>query len=137
MTFEFCESTFGVYDDEAQGAARVRIISKAKLREFWKRHPETNGPLASWHQVVEHAEWSRPSDVRNTYRSADPVGDEFVVFDICNNAHRLVVRVDYGRSIVYVRGVYTHREYDRLDLQAEDERIQREKKQRRSERGGR
>ena len=60
----------------------------------------------------------------------DPVGDEFVVFDICNNDYRLVVRVDYGRSIVYIWGVYTHTDYDRLDLKAIDEKIRREKKRR-------
>jgi len=105
------------------------VISKAKLREFWRKHPKTKAPLNAWHRVVEQADWSSPSDVRNTYRSADPVGDEFVVFDICNNDHRLVVRVDYDRSIVYIWDVYTHSEYDRIDLKAIDEKIRRERKQ--------
>jgi mRNA interferase HigB len=94
------------------------IASKSKLRAFWKAHPDAEAPLNAWHRVVERAEWSRPTDVRGTYRDTDPVRDEFVVFNICHNDHRLVVRVDYGRGIVYVWGVYPHREYDRLDLKA-------------------
>ena len=113
----------------------MRIISKAKLREFWARHPRAEEPLNAWHRTVEHADWSSPLDVRNTYRSADPIGDEFVVFDICNNDYRLVVRVDYERSIVYIWAVYTHAEYDWIDLRAVDEKIRREKKQREAERG--
>jgi len=108
----------------------VRIISKAKLREFWAKHPETQGPLNAWHRVVEQQEWSTPNDVRNTYRSADPVGAEFVVFDICKNDYRLVVRVDYKRSIVYIWDIYTHAAYDELDLKKLDEKISRERKQR-------
>ncbi len=112
----------------------MRIISRAKLREFWGRHPETRDPLNAWHRTVEQADWSTPLDVRNTYRRADPIGDEFVVFDICNNNYRLIVRVDYERSIVYIWDVCTHAQYDQLDLKAIDERIRREKAQREAKR---
>ena len=108
----------------------MRIISKAKLREFWEKHPETKDPLNAWHRIVEQADWPTPLDVRNTYRRADPIGDGFVVFDICNNDYRLVVRVDYVHAIVYIWGVYTHAQYDQIDFKAIDERIRREKAQR-------
>jgi mRNA interferase HigB len=106
----------------------VRVISKAKLRAFWSKHSKAEEPLNAWYRVAEQAEWSSPNDVRATYRSADPVGAEFVVFDICNNDYRLVVRVDYARSIVYIWDVYTHTAYGRLDLKALDEKIRRERK---------
>ena len=108
----------------------MRIISKRKLREFWSVHDRTKGPLMAWYGVVKHEEWSSPADVRNTYRSADPVGSEFVVFDICNNDYRLVVRIDYARSVVYVWDVLTHAEYDRLDLKKIDEEIRQGRKRR-------
>jgi mRNA interferase HigB len=106
----------------------VRVISKAKLRAFWSKQPKAEESLNAWYRVTEQADWSSPNDVRNTYRSADPVGDGFVVFDICNNDYRLVVRIDYARSIVYIWDVYTHAAYDRLDLKALDEKIRRERK---------
>lgn len=113
----------------------MRIISKARLRTFWAEHPRAEGPLNAWHRVVEHADWSGPNDVRNTYRTADPIGAEFIVFDICNNDYRLVVCPDYERSIVYVYGIYTHKEYDRINFRALAERKRREKKRRDAERG--
>src|SRR5262249_50076101 len=106
----------------------------AKLREFWARHPQAEEPLNAWHRTVEHVDWSSPLEVRNTYRSADPIGEEFVVFDICNNVYRLVVRVVCHRSIVYIWVVYTHLEYERVELNALDEKIRREKKQRQAKR---
>ncbi len=114
----------------------MRIISKAILREFWGRHPDSKTSLNAWHKNVEHVTWSSPTDVCNTYRRADTVGGEFAVFDICDNAYRLVVRIDYERERVYIWGVYTHREYDRLDLVAIDREIQRDLKKRRAEREG-
>jgi mRNA interferase HigB len=106
----------------------MRIISLRKLREFWSRHADAESALRSWYAIAEGADWGNPNEVRNTLRSADPVGDEFVVFDICRNDYRLVVRVDYRRSIVYIWDVLTHREYDRLDLGEIEKRIRDERK---------
>lgn len=97
----------------------MRIISLRKLREFWSRHADAESALRSWYAIAADAEWANPNDVRNTLRSADPVGEEFVVFDICRN--------DYRRSIIYVWDVLTHRDYDRLDLRAIKERIRNER----------
>jgi mRNA interferase HigB len=107
----------------------VRIIAKSRLRQFWAKYPNAESPLNTWHKVVEHAHWSKPGDIRDTYRTADTIGDEFAVFDVCHNEYRLVVRVDYQRSIVYIYEVCTHAEYDRLDLKSIDEQIRREKQQ--------
>ena len=106
----------------------MRVIARRTLQAYWLRHPKTKASLSAWHKAVKRADWSSPLDVRNTYRSADPIGEEFVVFDICDNEHRLVVRVDYQRGIVYIWDVYTHPEYDKIDFKKIDERIRREKK---------
>ncbi len=107
----------------------MRIISKTKLSAFWRTHPDAEAPLLAWHRVVDRALWTKPQDVRDTYRGADPVGDEFVVFDVCNNDYRLVVCVDYLQHIVYIFDVLTHRDYDRLDIPALAEKKKAERKQ--------
>jgi mRNA interferase HigB len=109
----------------------VRVISKAKLRDFWAKHPDSLAPLNAWYRNVENADWGKPQDVRDTYRSADPIGDEFVVFDICNNDYRLVVCIDYERSVVYVWDVLTHAQYDRIDFQDLADKKRRERRERR------
>jgi mRNA interferase HigB len=106
----------------------VRVIAKKKLRDFWTKYPRAEETLNSWYRVAEKADWLGPNDVRNTYRSADPVGDEFVVFNICHNDYRLVVRVVYARSTVYIWDVCTHADYARLDLEAIDKQYRLEKK---------
>lgn len=130
LTFEICETTILTSDDGIFGSRALRIISKVKLRDFWATHPESEAPLSAWYRNVENADWGKPQDVRETYRSADPIGDEFVVFDICKDNYRLVVCVDYEQSIVYVWGVLTHAQYDRINFQALADQKRREKRER-------
>jgi mRNA interferase HigB len=129
LPFAICESI--ILSDaiilSVSGNCPMRIISLGKLREFWKHHADAESALRSWYTITEDADWDIPNDVRGTFRSADPVGDEFVVFDICRNDYRLVVRIDYRRSIVYIWDVLSHRDYDRLDLRAIDDKIKKER----------
>lgn len=94
----------------------MRIIAKKTLREFWKRYPDAEDPLLAWFREVEKEDWSKPSQVKDKYRSASFVGDR-VVFNIKGNDYRLVVKINYPYRVIYVRFVGTHEEYDEIDVQ--------------------
>jgi len=94
----------------------LRIISEKPLREFWLRHPDAEQPLLTWIQVVESQEWDSPSQIRDTYRTASVVSDNRVVFNLKGNDYRLIVWVNYGRHLVYIKWIGTHSEYDRIDV---------------------
>lgn len=89
----------------------MHVISKAKLRGFWERHPDAEGPLGDWYKLAEHAHWKKFADVRADYRSADQVG-KFTVFNIGGNKYRLIAAIHFNRGKVFVRYVLTHEEYD-------------------------
>ena len=93
----------------------MRVIAKRTLRQFWEKHSQAEQPLRSWHAIAAKADWSSPSDVKASYRTASIVGNHRAVFDIGGNKYRLVVRIDYEHRIVFVRFVGTHGEYDRID----------------------
>jgi mRNA interferase HigB len=65
--------------------------------------------------VVKAAEWSKPTDIKGMFRSADIVANGRVVFNISGNKYRLVVAVHYRGKRVYIRFVGTHAEYDEVD----------------------
>ena len=94
----------------------MRIIAKATLRAFWERLQDAQEPLLAWYREAEKADWATPADVKEQYRNASIVGDSRVVFNIKGNDYRLVVKINYGYRVVYVRFVGTHGEYDRIDV---------------------
>lgn len=95
----------------------MRIIAKRTLREFWRRHPDDEGPLKAWYAEVKEADWSRPQDAKDRFARASIVRGDRVVFDIGGNKYRLVVQINYPYRVVYIRFVGTHAEYDRIDVE--------------------
>jgi mRNA interferase HigB len=93
----------------------LRIISRRRLREFWTARKDdvarAQRDLSAWHKAAKAAAWANFSAVRQTFGSADQVGN-CVVFDVGNNRYRLIGRVNYRRGIVYVLRVMDHAEYD-------------------------
>lgn len=94
----------------------MRIISRRLLREFWDKHPDATIPLKTWFHDVERAEWNSPVDIKDTHRNASFVANSRVVFNIKGNRYRIVVVVVFQHSLVYIRFVGTHQEYNQIDL---------------------
>ncbi len=94
----------------------MRVISRRMLREFWesrKSDPEIAlRDLSAWYKLAKNARWANFGALKQTFGSADQVGN-CVVFDVGNNRFRLIARVNYVKAVVYVLKVMDHREYDR------------------------
>jgi mRNA interferase HigB len=95
----------------------VRIISRKKLKDFWKRHPQAENPLRAWYADAKQANWSSPAAIKNMYRNASVVSNNRVVFNIKGNDYRLVSAINYHYAIIYIRFVGTHVEYDKIDVE--------------------
>lgn len=97
----------------------MRIIAVSTLREFWARpgRGDAEPPLRTWVHVVRAADWSKPTDVKQMFRSADILRNGRAIFDIGGNKYRLIVAIHYRGKRVYVRFIGTHREYDKIDAE--------------------
>ncbi len=93
----------------------MRIISRKALREFWDQHSDAEEPLRAWFTRTKKAVWETPVDVKTDYANASIIANNRVIFNIKGNHYRLVVAIDYKYSIVYIRFVGTHTEYDQID----------------------
>ena len=71
--------------------------------------------IAAWKAEVEVAKWTKPTEVKAKFGTADVVGNNRVVFDICGNSYRLVVQFNYAAQVARVRFAGTHAEYDEID----------------------
>jgi mRNA interferase HigB len=94
----------------------MHVISRQPLRAFSKLHPPAKSPLDAWFSEVGRAGWKSFADVKATYRSADVVAGNRVIFNIGGNKYRLVVKIAWQCQTVFVLFVGTHAEYDRIDV---------------------
>jgi mRNA interferase HigB len=99
----------------------MRIIARRTLREFvqslagYKDQHAVKAALDAWFGEVKRARWRSAAEIKRTYATASIVSSERVVFNVKGNAHRLVVAVDFEKSIVWIKWIGTHKNYDRID----------------------
>ena len=100
----------------------MRVIARRTLREFvasragHKDQPALKTALDAWFDEVRKARWGNTADVRRLYATASIVSADRIVFNIKGNSYRLVVSVDFEKSIVWIKWLGTHRDYDRIDV---------------------
>lgn len=89
----------------------MHVITRKRLNEFAKLHPDTNNTLAQWYRLVKGNEFALFVELREMFPSADQVG-KLTVFNIGDNKVRLIAAIHYNRQKVYIRAMLTHLEYD-------------------------
>lgn len=77
-----------------------------------KEHPDAATALDAWWKVVKAGQWSHIEECRRSLMTADQVG-RCVIFDIMGNRYRLITVVSWRSQRIYVKDLFTHREYER------------------------
>lgn len=92
----------------------MHVITRTRLTEFSRKHPDAASSLRIWTQVVRRKRYRNHLEVRADFPTADFVGPRRAIFNIHGSAYRLVVDLRYDLGRVYVRHIVTHQEYARL-----------------------
>lgn len=92
----------------------MRVISFRKLREYFDKDPKAKVGLQDWYKKATKSNWENFSELKNTFNSADSVGNGRFVFNIKGNNYRLIAIVRFKFKIVLIRWVGTHKNYDNL-----------------------
>lgn len=95
----------------------MRVISRKVLKEFCAKHKDAERSLNAWYYEAKRAHWKTPMQIKAQYTKASILKNGRVVFNIGNNAYRLVVMMNYQTEIVYIRFIGTHPEYDNIDAE--------------------
>ncbi|MGD8781464.1 MAG: type II toxin-antitoxin system HigB family toxin [Ignavibacteria bacterium] len=88
------------------------IITRKRILEFSKEHPDSAEPLKRWYRIVKHTNYSSFTELRKTFPHADQV-DRFTVFNIGGNKFRLISYIVYTLKRIYIRHILTHTEYNK------------------------
>ena len=100
----------------------MRIIARRTLREFvearrgYKDYTGLKGALDVWFDEVKKVRWSSAADIRRSHATASIVSADRVVFNIKGNDYRLVVAIDFEKSIVWIKWIGTHNDYDKINV---------------------
>lgn len=90
----------------------MRVISRPPLIEFSRIHPPAAGPLNEWFKKMQQATCKNLNELKQVFNSVDYVGNYRYIFNIGGNNYRLLAAINFRTEIVYIRGVFTHTEYD-------------------------
>ena len=92
----------------------MRVIAKKTLVLFYTQHEDSQTALEEWYEKTQNAKWENFAQLKQTFNSADSVGNQRYVFNIKGNHYRLVALVLFRIKMVYIRFIGTHDEYDHI-----------------------
>ena len=99
----------------------MRIIKKKTLVDYDGHQADGKADLEAWHGRARVSDWKTPNDVKATFAKASIIGGNRVVFNICGNSFRLVVKIEYKIGCIYIRfidtHIDTHKEYDKINAE--------------------
>jgi mRNA interferase HigB len=99
----------------------VRVIARRSLLQLVASlkgqagQKAVKGALDAWFHETQRAVWRNSAAVKRSYGAASIVSADRVVFNIKGNDYRLVTAIDYRRSIVFIKWLGAHRDYDKID----------------------
>lgn len=93
----------------------MRIITFLRIREFAGRYHDADIALRDWYKKTQNSSWKNLADIKETFNTADYVGNNRFVFNIKGNHYRLVAIIIFASQKVYIRFIGTHKEYDKID----------------------
>jgi len=100
----------------------MRIIARSTLHNFvdslagHKDRPAVKAAVDAWFHDAKRARWRNMADVKRRYATASIIGSDRAVFNIKGNSYRLVVAIDFEKSIIWIKWIGSHKQYDRIDV---------------------
>ena len=90
----------------------MHVITQSRIWIAKKKYPESANALDGWYRVIKKNQFNNFAELKRSFNSVDKIGSVFV-FDIGGNKIRLIAHIHFQRKKVYIRGVLTHKEYDK------------------------
>jgi len=104
----FCKTKFGIF-------VLMRIVTFLRIKEFTKKYPDADIALRDWYLKTQKSNWNNLADIKQTFNTADYVGNNRFVFNIRGNSYPLIAIVIFASKKVYIRFIGTHQQYDKID----------------------
>jgi mRNA interferase HigB len=96
----------------------IHLIKEKTIRNYVLSNSQSHIPFEEWLSKVRKADWNKPKDIQDTFKTADLLGKGSmrVVFDIGGNNYRMICKYVFGttEAHLFVCWIGTHAAYDKL-----------------------
>lgn len=93
----------------------MRLITTKKLKDFSEKHPQSGAQLNLIVKGFKKEFFESVNQVKDYFPYLSVLKDNRIVLNVHGNDYRLVLKINYGLQIVYVRFIGTHAEYDKIN----------------------
>ena len=93
----------------------MRVLSKPVINEFAKEHPKSTELLEVWYHKMKLGSWSNLNELRADIPDVDYITNDRYVFNV--GSCRIIAMIFFKVKQLYIRGIFTHKEYDKRRAQ--------------------
>jgi len=90
----------------------MHVISKRKIVKFVTKYHDAEKSLLDWYRIAKCRNFKNFAELKSIFPDADLVGRR-TVFNIAGNKYRLVARVNFLYSKIFILYILTHGEYNK------------------------
>ena len=92
-------------------------VLRNTIIELGIKYPRAKKQLEVWYDEAKKAKWKGPMDIKREYRKASILKHKRAVFDIMGGEYRLIVKIEFEFSALFIMFFGTHQEYDKVDAE--------------------
>ncbi len=96
------------------------VIKNKTLNEYAEKYPEAKNALRKWYYEFKSADFKNINELKEVYANASLIADNRVIFNICGNKYRLIIRINFTYKNVLIKWFGTNKEYDRINAEIVD-----------------
>ena len=93
----------------------MNVVTFKRFVEFAAIHPDSAGQLEALRRKLKSMIFDNLNQVNETFPYVSLLKDNKVVFNICGNKYRLILKFEFKFKTAYVLFIGTHAEYDKID----------------------
>jgi mRNA interferase HigB len=97
---------------------KVHLIKKQTIENYVLANARSKSSFTIWLTIIKYANWTTPDDIKQTFGSADLLGNgsDRVVFDVGGNNYRMICKYQFGdiNVHIFICWIGSHAEYNEL-----------------------
>jgi mRNA interferase HigB len=83
----------------------MKILNQQILKDFWKRHPDSEHAIKAWFYEVKKENWSRDEDILKAFSGAKLFQEGIISFELVPRQYYLTVAFKASTQTFFIKYV--------------------------------